>query len=153
MWGQRAIIFCSGLRGVYGRTVFVASRSTYSRLLLRQWQLPLHNVRNQEKPNVKTGRNFFANPGREVHLRYKFTNSAARNCRITDFGNRQNGEKTAVIRGRSDANIFLCLNVNNSCMNMHEICPNYYMKLFSHWARYYKTVAVGLDFIWGPWHR
>ncbi len=33
------------------------------------------------------GENTFATPGREAHLKYQFTNSGARNCGITDFGN------------------------------------------------------------------
>ncbi len=42
------------------------------------------------------GENTFATPGREVHLKYQFRNSGARNCGITDLVNRQNGDQKTV---------------------------------------------------------
>ncbi len=68
-------------------------------------ELPLQNVRNPAKANLKMGANTFTIPVDEVHLKYQFTNSGTRNCGITDFG--QN--KMATRKGRLSSQIRLNL--------------------------------------------
>ena len=73
---------------------FESRRSTDSRLLFRQRQLPLQNVKNQAKPKSATGGRHFRHPSSRGSLWNQFTNSCARDVWFTDF------EKTHKLKPR-----------------------------------------------------
>ena len=82
------------------------SRSTDSRLLLRQWQLPLQNVRNQAKPKWATGgRRFSSISVREAHFEINLRTLAQGMWDLQIFKNTQNGGQKAGLSSTNKAKL------------------------------------------------
>ncbi len=72
---------------------FYSSRSTYSRLLLRQWLLPLQNVQNPAKSKVKNGRR--PTPVAKFTWNSNLRTLAQETVGLQILENRQNGDQKA----------------------------------------------------------
>ena len=68
--------------------MYIPSRSTYSQLLLRQWYLPLQNVRNPAKPSLKNGSKHFRDPRSRSSLKMSIYELCARNVGLESLANR-----------------------------------------------------------------